>query len=229
MLILICSTQQRPQQDTSTTTEATDSTSEETKSSEKVAQVTEPAAVSVQTSVNVSSSSRGPSKIYEDFKPSNYYRPDGDPIFERPSPQVTHEVFYKPQYFSRPSDVAHRPRPVSDDKSVVFPQASRENHSEHQQHNNNKSGPESRSPQKFTDVLPQFKPIKHDSGHMIPNFSLYDNFYERNLGKYHGTDNNLHERNLGKYHGNEMSHYPEIIHAPPPPNHHYHSVAKQTQ
>lgn len=164
-------------------------------------QVTEATAVSVRTSVNVSSA-RGPSRVYEDFKPSRYYRPDGDPIFERPSPPVTREIFYKPQYFRRPGD--HR--------NVAFPQATTQ-YSEHRQPYSNRTtsdeptesrpvGPFAGGPPKTVQVLPQYKPIKHDSGEVGPDFSLYDG------GQPH----------FSRYpHGNEMlsPFPPDIIHEPP--------------
>ncbi|XP_016663153.1 uncharacterized protein LOC100574016 [Acyrthosiphon pisum] len=208
ILIFVCHTHQRPQLevDVLTTTEPTDTTTEETKSSEKISQVTEATAVSVQTSVNFSSFS--PSAVFEDFKPSNYYRPDGNPIFERPSPQVSHEVFHKPEYFARPNNQANKLPTKSKDNNVIFPQATQEHYSQYSQFDNRSNGPESRGPYKFTEALPQhqFKPMKHDFGGELPS-SAYDN--------------NFYERHFGKYHGNEMSQYPDIIHEPPKI---YHSV-----
>jgi len=212
-LIFVSHSYQRPQLDVDvlTTTETSDTTTEETKSLEKISPVTEAnSAVSVQTSVNFSSYS--PSVVYEDFKPSNYYRPDGNPIFERPSPQVTHEVFHKPEYFARPNNQTNRspPKP-SDNNNIVFPQATQEHYSRYSQYDNNRSnGPESRGPYKFTDnVLPQqnSKPMKHDFGGTLP-ISAYDN--------------NFYERHFGKYQVNEFSQYPShIIHEPPK---NYHSL-----
>lgn len=176
---------------------------EKTKSLEKISLVTEATAVSVQTSVNFSS--YGPSVVFEDFKPSNYYRPDGNPIFERPSPQVTHKVFHKPEYFARPNKQTYQLPPKSSDSNVVFPQATQEHYSQYSHPDNQSNGPESRGPYTFTEVLPQqqSKPMKHDFG---GHGSAYDNFYERNFGKYHV---------------NEMSQYSDIIHGPPKV---YHSV-----
>lgn len=239
LLIFVCHSYQRPQlelDDPTTTAETTDTTTEEiVTSTEKTVRVTEATApaVTVQTSINVTKSSR-PSEVYEDFRPSKYYNSDGYPVFERPSPQVTQEVFYKPQYFNGPKNNYLVPPMPSrpNEKNVVFPQATRDyyNYSERLQHNstnnqqinsldknvqnhnkNNSSsnngnkwlnGPESRGPYRFTEVLPQFKPIKHDHGEIIPNFSTYDSdFYEKNFAKF--------------YYGNEMSNYPDIIHEPP--------------
>ncbi|XP_025204324.1 uncharacterized protein LOC112601106 isoform X2 [Melanaphis sacchari] len=179
---------------------------EETKNLEKIALVTEATAVSVKTSVNFSS--YGPNVVFEDFKPSNYYRPDGNPIFERPSPQVTHEVFHKPEYFARPNKQTYQLPPKSSDSNVVFPQATNEYYSQYSHNDNRSNGLESRGPYKFTEVLPQpqSKPMKHDFG-----------------GMQHisASDNNFYEKHFGKYYGNEMSQYSDIIHEPPKL---YHSV-----
>lgn len=231
MLICVCYSHQRPQLevDISTTTEviANDNTSEEIKTSEKIVQATEAAAVLVQTSINVSTLS--PSQVFEDFKPSNYYRPDGDPIYERPSPQVTHEVFYKPQYFRRPNSLVYQMQKNPDDSHVVFPEIRQKHYTERQFNSSNV--PESRSRQKFNEVLPQYKPVKHDSGDIEPNFNSYTNYFESNLGKYH-VNEMFHERDLGKYHGNQLSNYPEIMHEPPtkfmytPPSKSNYNIAK---
>jgi len=206
ILIFVCHSHQRPQLevDELTTTKTTDTTTEATKSVEKIPRVTEATAVSVQTSVNFSS--YGPKEVFEDFKPSNYYRPDGNPIFERPNLQVTHEGFHRPQYFARPNNQEHQSSPKPGDNNVVFPQATQEHYSQYSQHDNQSNGPESRGPYKFTEVLPQpqSKPVKHDFGGTLP-ISAYDN--------------NFYERHFGKYHGKEMSHYPDIIHESPKLHH----------
>lgn len=209
MIVFVCQSHQRPQLelDTSTVTETTDTvaTEETTIKSlqDKVAQVTEATAVSVKTSINVSS--YVPRNVYEDFKPSNYYRPDGYPIFERPSQQVTDDVFYGSQRLKRPNGLVYPlPTPKPDDKNVIFPQASIERV---QLHSNRSNGPESRTPHKFTEVYTHPpKPMKHDYSGAVTKFSEYDNsFYEKYFGKYHG----------------EMSHYPDFVHEPPKS---YHSV-----
>ncbi|XP_060842958.1 uncharacterized protein LOC132923142 isoform X1 [Rhopalosiphum padi] len=221
LLIFVCHSRQMPQLDVDvfTTTETTDTTTEntkslekiprvteETKSLEKISLVTEDTAVSVQTTVNFSSYS--PSVVFEDFKPSNYYRPDGNPIFEKPSPQVTNKVFHKPEYFARPNKQTYQLPPKPNDSNVVFPQATQEHYYQYSHHDNRSNGPESRGPYKFTEVLPQpqSKPMKHDFG-----------------GTQHTSayDYNSYERHFGKYHGNEMSQYSDIIHEPPKI---YHSV-----
>uniref|UniRef100_A0A2S2QCF8 Uncharacterized protein n=1 Tax=Sipha flava TaxID=143950 RepID=A0A2S2QCF8_9HEMI len=210
VLVFVCHSHQRPQLelDTSTTVaDTTDPTTEETtvKSSETVAQVTEATAVSVKSSVNFSSS-YVPSEVYEDFKPSNYYRPDGNPIYEKPSTYVNPEIFHGTQHFQRPNGLVNPSlTPKPDDKNIVFPQAS---HDHIIQHSNRSNGPEFRSPYKYTEIFTQPKPMKHDYGETVPKFSEYDNsFYE----KY-----------FGRYYGNEMSHYPDLVHEPPKS---YHSVA----
>lgn len=209
MLVFVCHSHQRPQLelDTSTATETTDPTTEETtiKSSDTVARVTEATAVSVKSSINVSSS-YVPNEVYEDFKPSNYYRPDGNPIFERPSTQVTHEVFHGTQHFQRPNGLVNQlSTSKPDEKIIVFPQTT---HEHVVKHSNRSNGPEFRSPYKFTEMFTQPKPMKHDYGETVPKFSEYDNSY--------------YEKYFGKYYGNEMSHYPELVHEPPKS---YHSVA----
>lgn len=210
LIVLVCHSDQRPQLDVdaaSTTTDATDPITEKTKTLDKSLDVTEATAVSVQTSVNVSSKSFGSAEVFEDFKPSTYYRPDGNPIFERPSPEVTHEVFYKPEYFRRPeSPSVNKPQPKPDDKNVVFPEATQKRYTEHVQYNNKSNEPESRGPNKVKNeiiVLPQTKPMKHDFGEMPVNFDYYDN--------------NFYERQFGKHPGNEMlpSYYPDMVHEPP--------------
>lgn len=194
LYFFVCQSHQRPQTEvsddvgppTTTATAATEAdevvtdtaaitTQDRTKGPDQngTRQVIEATAVSVRTSVNVSGA-RGPSPVFEGFKPSRYYRPDGDPIFERPSLPVTREIFYKPQYFRRPDD--HR--------SVAFPQATTQ-YSEHRQPHGNRTtsddptesrpvGPFAGAPPKTAQVLPRYKPIKHDSGEVAPDFSLYD-------------------------------------------------------
>ncbi|XP_022172876.1 uncharacterized protein LOC111035533 [Myzus persicae] len=207
ILMFVCYSHQRPQleEDVLTTTETTDTTTEELKSLEKISVVTQATAVSVHTSVNFSSYK--PSEVFEDFKPSNYYRPDGNPIFERPSPEVANQVFLKPQYFVKPDNQTNRSSPKPSDNNVVFPQATQEHYSQYSQYDDRSNGPESRGPYKFTEVSPrqQFKPMKHDFGGTLP------------IGAY---DNNYYERHFGKYHVKEMSHYPDIIHEPPKVYHH---------
>lgn len=197
VLVFVCRSHQRPQLELGTATEtsaadtaaATEETTVKSSQDEAAARVTEAAAVSVETSVNVSS--YVPSEVYEDFKPSNYYRPDGNPIFERPSQQVqTHALFYGPQHFQRPAAGLVHPSSATtatpqDKYPVIFPQASHE-HVVQQQHSNRSNGPESRSPYQFTEA--QHKPMKHDYGETVPKFSEYDNsFYEKYFGKYYGN------------------------------------------
>lgn len=219
VFILICHSDQRPQlkADESNTTKTidTDTATEPPKNIENISQATlqvtdGTAAVSIQTSIDVSPSD--PSEIFDGFKPSNYYRPDGNPIFERPSPQVTHEVFYNPQYFRRPNNSLEPLLAPSktDEKNIIFPQTPQEHNTDHDADH----GPESRSPHnKFTKAkfLPakHSKPMKHDYGEIVPSFSSYDP--------------DLYERHFGKYHGKEMiPHYAgEVSHEPPS---FYHSV-----
>lgn len=130
---------------------------------------------------------------------------------------MTHEVFYNPQYFKRPNHLVYPlTPPKTEEKNIVFPKTSlQDDHNFKQiEYNDNNNGLESRSPHKVTEAqFPisnfQFsKPMKHDSGEIIPIFNSYDN--------------NLYERHFGKYHGKETSHYPaNIIHEPP---NFYHSV-----
>lgn len=223
-----------PPQQTTLAVETTtaDSTTEETRSLEKTSRVTEATepAVSVQTSVNFTSSS----DVFEDFQPSNYYGADGNPIFERPSPGFGHEVFHKPQLFARPNSQFLGPPKSADNNNthknnVVFPRATQKHYSEYSQYENQPNEPvESKGPYKFTTaVLPQpqsrdpykllttgvllpqpqsAKPLKHDydSGSLQP-VSYYDeNLYERHFGKTH-------------LHGKEVWAYPD---EPPPKFHH---------
>ncbi|XP_050424510.1 uncharacterized protein LOC126835757 isoform X2 [Adelges cooleyi] len=203
LFMLISNSFQRPQLDVnvSTTVEPVETTEDNT---EKVLQVTEATAVSVKSTINVSSVR--PIEVFEDFQPSNYYRPDGNPIFEKPSPPVRQEIFYKPSYFNIPPSHLIYQLPKRPDTGVVFPQATQEHYSEHQY--NKSQPPEFRSPMKYGEVLPQFKPIKHDSGEITPNFN-----------------NDFNDKNVRNYHGNEMAHYPDIVHEPPMSYHH--SLAKK--
>lgn len=197
------------------TTTDTTTTEESSTDSEKISRQTSKAtaAVSVGTSINISSYDR-PREVFEDFKPSNYYRPDGNPIFERPSPQVSQEVFHRPEYFRRPDDyylpVFQQPR-KQNHRNVVFPQATaatQKRYSELIRHNNESKNGSTDSkgdhPYTFAEVSSKSfaKPVKHDFGDIpLPDFSTYDS--------------NFYERHFAKYYGNEMSHYPEVIHEPP--------------
>lgn len=221
MFILICHSDQRPhvKVDATNTTKTTDTVTvtESSKSIENFSQATSQvnesrgtAAVSIQTSIDVSPND--PSEIFDDFKPSNYYRPNGNPIFEKPSPQVTHEVFYNPQYFKKPPNNSLDPLLApskTNEKNVIFPPTPQEYDSDHNHE------PESRSPYNklFTKAqLPPAqhpKPIKYDYGEIAPSFSSYDP--------------NLYERHFGKYHGKELPHYSgDILHETP---NFYHDVA----
>lgn len=225
-LIFVCRSHQRPAElavDVTTTAATLETTTDEEPSTEveKISrQVTEAtAAISVRTSINVSSYD-GPREVFEDFKPSNYYRPDGNPIFERPSPQVSREIFHKPEYFRRPDDYnlpVYQLPSKNDDRNIIFPQATtiatQKRYFEPVRHNNeSKNGSnESRSghPYMFTEVSSKssYKPVKHDYSEIpFPNFGTYDyNFYEKHFGKYYG---------------NEMSHYPNVIHELPKISYH---------
>lgn len=196
---------------TADTTTIDESLTDLEKSSRQATEAT--VAVSVRTSINVSSYN-DPKEVFEDFKPSNYYRPDGNPIFERPSTQVSREVFHKPEYFRRPDDYylpVYQLSPKQEYKNTVFPigtAATQKRYSELVRHNNqSKNGStESRgdNPYTFAEVSTKSfsKPVKHDSGDIpLPDFGTYDN--------------NFYERHFGKYYGNEMSHYPDKIHEPP--------------
>lgn len=203
--MLVCSSYQRPQIDSkvSTTTEQIENNDDvENTASLKVPETT---AVSVKSSVNVSSVH--PGEVFEDFQPSNYYRPNGNPIFEKPSPQVKGEIFYRPSYFDRPPDRVTYQLTRNRDNGILSPQATRDYYSES---NYNKSQHiESKSPGKYGEVLPQFKPVKHDFGEFTPpNYSP-----------------KLNEKIVGNYHNDEMSHYPDEVYESP--MHSHQSLSKQ--
>lgn len=213
LCFFVCQSSQRPQfeasddDDAPTTTEVA-ATEIATVSAEETAagtgsgnntRVTEAAAVSVQTTVNVSRQLPfGPGRVFGDFRPSSHhYRPDGGPAFDRPSPPVTHEAFYEPQHFRRPADgrPVHRfPLQQPDDRrNVVFPLATQVQYSAtavRERPSDNETAAESgRARKPFVGVLPQHKPIKHDAGDALPNFSGFDGgFYERPFGKYQTND-----------------------------------------
>jgi len=217
---------------TTTTTEATTKESAKRSTVDKTSQVTEATAVetavSVRTTVNVTSSSSSsslspsnyiPREVFEDFEPSNYYEPDGEPKFEKPSPQVVREVFRQPEYFWRPDDQTLRnaPSPKSNGtRNVVFPQPTptttiqRHNHFERHRFDGQTDESSHKSPHASSaDVSFRSKPAKHDSGEFLPpdfGGAYHDggDFYER---VYFGGS---------QHSGHEMSpyHRPDVLHAP---------------
>ncbi|XP_050549154.1 uncharacterized protein LOC126910549 [Daktulosphaira vitifoliae] len=201
LLMLACSSHQRPQIDVkvSTTTEQTDN-NEDVENNANL-HVPETTAVSVESSVNVSSIR--PSEVFENFLPSNYYKPNENPIFEKPSPHIKGEVFYRPSYFNRPPNRFTYQLTRNKENGIISPQATQEYYSES---NYNKSLQlESKSPAKYGEILPQFKPMKHDFGEYVPNYTP--------------------KLNVGNYHNDEMLHYPDETYESP--IHNYHSQIKR--